>query len=669
MAAPVFQKVYTQDLAKPLEVRYGGGLMFTGDALADTITVNLMLNGEPYEAGGTVACKCIRADGATVSVVGSSSGNSISATLTAACYAVAGPLAVVMTVTEDSVSTTVLKAVYMVDAGSTGTTIDPGTVITDIDSLIAAIEAAVDTIPASYSSLLATIAPTFSSSTAYTSGQYVWYSGTLYRFAVDHAAGSWNSSHVMSVAVGQDMYEGSTMRGEISAAYGVNFFNPYARFQNTFLNSSSGAAEASPLYDCSDFIAVGSNTKYTFKLFSYSGTPNFMTYEYNSSKGFIKRTSNKNYITGRTFNFQSGTAYIRFLIDKTTTGYVDPYQIMAVWGEATISEFVPYYTAYDRTGREQTATVGETSLRIKYGAYSGSDANDVDENSRYSCLASGVAHLPSSGSGAYILDTTFTTSNHNNGIQIAYNLADGRRYWRQKNGGTWESTWHTYDRAISARKYVAYGDSLMYGAKWISTETDPYYEIVRTATANQMPTRIANGVGIVDFTNAAVGGAYFVGSGSNTIYAQVTATNFTDVGLVTIAGGRNDSSSTLGDKNSTSGGDTICGKIKQIIEYIQTQNPKTQIVVVSVTPNTNDNSTVFTKTYAGGWSLNTYEEKVSELCAEYGVPFVGWKQCTIIRHWANFTGAGGNYAHPNNDESYLQMGNYLAGQVAQYYRA
>lgn len=90
--------------------------------------------------------------------------------------------------------------------------------------------------------------------------------------------------------------------------------------------------------------------------------------------------------------------------------------------------------------------------------------------------------------------------------------------------------------------------------------------------------------------------------------------------------------------------------------------------VAATPPNTQNNATVFTRVFAGGWSLNSFDEKVSELCGDYGVPYVDWKHCTYIRHWADFSGAGGVYSHPDNEESYLQMGNYIAGRVASFYR-
>ena len=121
MAAPIYQKEFIQDIKQEVRVRNCGGLMFTGDALADTIKVSVYNGSSAYALSGTVVCNCIRADGATVPVSGSISGNTAQATLTQACCAVQGPLAVVMKVTSGGVTSTILKAVYTVDVGETET--------------------------------------------------------------------------------------------------------------------------------------------------------------------------------------------------------------------------------------------------------------------------------------------------------------------------------------------------------------------------------------------------------------------------------------------------------------------------------------------------------------------------------------------------------------------
>ena len=203
MSAPVFQIEFTQDIKKPVLVQHCGNVVFTGDNLSDTISVSVLEDGEPYAISGTVAMNCIRADGATVTVTGSVIGNTASATLTQACVAIPGPLAVVIKVTSDTTTTTLLKAVYMVDVGVTGTAVDPGTIIPDVTTLINAIETAVGSIPSDYSDLLATIAPNFVSGT-YNKDQYVWNNGTLYRFTENHS-GSWTGTDVESVVIGGEL--------------------------------------------------------------------------------------------------------------------------------------------------------------------------------------------------------------------------------------------------------------------------------------------------------------------------------------------------------------------------------------------------------------------------------------------------------------------------------
>lgn len=212
MAAPVYLMNFEQDIAFPITIRHGGMILFTGDNLADTVSVSILENGAAHAISGTVTMNCIRADGATVAVTGSVSGNTASATLTQACVAIPGPLAVVMKITSDSTTTTLLKVIYTVDIGVTGTAVDPGTIIPDINALISAVETAIGSIPADYSGLLAAIAPSFNpeASTPYPAGSYVWYPGlsndpgALYKFTAAHS-GSWTGSDVEAVVFGNEI--------------------------------------------------------------------------------------------------------------------------------------------------------------------------------------------------------------------------------------------------------------------------------------------------------------------------------------------------------------------------------------------------------------------------------------------------------------------------------
>ena len=220
-------------------------------------------------------------------------------------------------------------------------------------------------------------------------------------------------------------------------------------------------------------------------------------------------------------------------------------------------------------------------------------------------------------------------------------------------------------------KYVAFGDSLMWGSMWIEQEGGTA-KIVRCAVNDQMPTRIAQAIGsMYNFQNQAVGGmAYINGPGvtTPTMEEKIKSVDLSGTRIVTLGGGRNDSANPLGTSASLANDGTICGAIKSILDYLTTTFPFMQIVFTQVTPSTNNPDDIFTKKTTGGWSLDDYANEVSALCALYGIPFVDWKECTYIRHWVQFTGAGGNYAHPNNAESYIQMGNYLAGKVSSYYK-
>lgn len=201
-----FQRHFVQDLTKPLIVRQCGDLGFTGDNFSDVISVDLYTDGEAYSGGGTCAGACICPDGSTVALTGSVSGKTASVSLTEDCFAIPGQIGIAIRVTSGTTKTTVLKANYNVEQFSTDNPVDPGSRITlDVDTLIGRIDAATADIPASdMASLMAGIAPTFSTSTAYQVGAYVYYNGTLYRFVVPHAAGSWNASDVVQAVVCTD---------------------------------------------------------------------------------------------------------------------------------------------------------------------------------------------------------------------------------------------------------------------------------------------------------------------------------------------------------------------------------------------------------------------------------------------------------------------------------
>jgi len=203
-----FEKHFVQDLTQDIKIRQCGTIVFNGDNLSNVITVDLYNGTEPYSGGGSVSCSVICPDGATVPITnGSISGNTVTVTLTGDCFALPGQIGVGVQVVSGDIRTTILKAIYNVELLETDTIVDPGSRITaSVGQLVSDIENAVAQIPASdMASLMAGIAPTFSASTNYTAGAYVYYNGTLYRFTTAHAAGSWTGTDATAVALGNDL--------------------------------------------------------------------------------------------------------------------------------------------------------------------------------------------------------------------------------------------------------------------------------------------------------------------------------------------------------------------------------------------------------------------------------------------------------------------------------
>lgn len=72
---------------------------------------------------------------------------------------------------------------------------------TTVADLIAALVTSLSTVNGRVDTVLSDIAPTFSSSTAYTAGDIVVYNDVLYKFTADHAAGAWSTSDTTAATV------------------------------------------------------------------------------------------------------------------------------------------------------------------------------------------------------------------------------------------------------------------------------------------------------------------------------------------------------------------------------------------------------------------------------------------------------------------------------------
>jgi hypothetical protein len=145
---------YNQDLQSPVVVHHLHGNVFSQDNQGNLIGVNVFDGDAPATLSGTVTGYIIRADGATVPVTGNLSGNSCTVILSEECYAVEGIISIVIKLAGNGSRTTLCAVVANVYASVTGTAIDSGTIIPDVQALIETINQAFASLPPDYNSLV-----------------------------------------------------------------------------------------------------------------------------------------------------------------------------------------------------------------------------------------------------------------------------------------------------------------------------------------------------------------------------------------------------------------------------------------------------------------------------------------------------------------------------------
>jgi len=205
--ATVFKRTYRQDLTKPLQIHYDLSVVFSKDNLANEIQIDLYNGNEAASISGTVSGTVIRANGSTVPIeTGTISGNAVTVALSEACMEIPGPVQVYVKLTTGDVKTTIFAGVFTAIRTETETIIDPGTIIPSVTDLINQIQTAIDSIPADYSTLLASVAGTYSTSKTYAVGDYAWYDGRLKKCIVPiTTAETWTAAHWADAVIADDV--------------------------------------------------------------------------------------------------------------------------------------------------------------------------------------------------------------------------------------------------------------------------------------------------------------------------------------------------------------------------------------------------------------------------------------------------------------------------------
>lgn len=181
MANNIIKRVWNQN--ETVRIEDLRGMVFQYESDGHTFIVSgVNTSGEPFDLTGRVDAVFLRPDFTDVAITGSISGGIISVTLPAECYEVPGRFILTIFLISGEQKTAVYAAVGSVSRTSSG--IVSPEVTENVTDLIDRIADAVDSIPASWTGLMADIAPVYSNSSHYAVGDYCYYNGDLYRCTV-----------------------------------------------------------------------------------------------------------------------------------------------------------------------------------------------------------------------------------------------------------------------------------------------------------------------------------------------------------------------------------------------------------------------------------------------------------------------------------------------------
>lgn len=780
MNLPITYKV---DISKPLLPTPLQPMLISGDAEANVIRLELYDGETPYSPGGSCVGMAVRQDGGTVPITGTVDGNTMSAVLPAAAYAIPGAMNLIIKNVNGDVKTSLFFGCGNVLIGETGTAIDPGTIIPSVTDLIQRIDEAVDSIPADYTALLASIAPDYANlSFPVSAGTYAWYNGTLYSAAADiPASETWTPSHWKAAVMGDELTDlksalslkqhyGKSLweKGHLLGSSGANAPNNYNRIRTkTFLPDNFVAISVADGYKCWIYcyneagvfqgVWTGSTVVKTFSMdYAVQGFAALKTisnsYRYrlvvgdNTAQVELSPENDGDKILFTTFTDATltksgvsadagavGTALLPNLqcVAITAADATSVYSNLATnlphntysWIAASFFNDMPSDVASTEYGwvftlsstltRGSNGTVKTQMLifpaplsttdekfkfyfrRIQSGSMSGwvkwpetdtsvlrnelllpsGDLNDMAGNQCGLLISTNTyTHAPFALGTIFNLDFSDTLS-----VQFGYQFGTGALFYRRKSTtwGDWvRLTPPNMDAYRTTGKYVAFGDSLAWGAVWSPTSGVAYHQV---KAEWRIPTRIALATGMQNnFVNAAIGGiGYFNEQDGQTLISQISGYDFSDVELVTVMAGANDHFWTdLGTASDAESATTICGAIKNIIHTISAKNPKTQIIIIQPPPCGIDGTQydVWSSKQGDGyvfrWSLAEFDEQVSQLCHNEHVGYLNWWDSTMCRNWqyAGYNGSTGpNFTHPTADYDYCLLGNFIAGKVSSLY--
>lgn len=383
-----FLTEFITDLASPPQLRTAPHQFAMGDNNAYTFTALVANTAEPEAAllAGTVSGTALRPDGTTVALEGVKGADArevnvggailnatpCSVTLPQACFAYPGRVLVSIKLVTGTTATTVLAVTGTVVRTETDAAVDPGEIIPSVQELIDEIHDAVDSIPADYSALLAAVAPTFSASTNYTAGMYVWREGVLYRFTTAHPAGAWSGEDASTISVADGLLASDialSVAGSPQSAveYGIPF---------TGTISGGGAVRKNG----NVAVVTGTNTSTTSRVMKFSGDSFYVNGS--ATENSAHTAGHHDLLPGRTYRLTmrvlSGTIdYVN------TTNLRNNRFALCVYNYATGATSGTYLSGrlselINDAKYEAATTYSETAAYYKRVVYSYSSGNNIN---------------------------------------------------------------------------------------------------------------------------------------------------------------------------------------------------------------------------------------------------------------------------------------------------
>ncbi|MBR0463459.1 MAG: hypothetical protein IJJ23_03645 [Clostridia bacterium] len=428
---------------------------------------------------GQVTGSFIRADSGTETLTGSVVDGKAQLTLPASCYAVPGRFA--LTIYNTSVSgskATIYAAVGSVYQTTTGTIIDPGSVVPDITDITAAYNSMLDATAAATAaaeSVPGIIAPTFSVSLPYNTGDIVYYNGSLYRFITAHVAGAWSASETVAVVTDNEV---AALAKTQKAANAFDFLNGEINYESRTINSvtfswtdrvctvsgqyTSGNTPTSRLYNNSSKLPRGMKVGETYYVSFASSSANVMLAIYPYISGtldrtaVILRTANSTYPNIRSFILPANTTGLLVRLEAVTpnTAISATTSDVMILGEYTQGWLRSYIG--DKYDTATAYAQGARNILAEFANYESRTAGNIKWT-----WSGGVCTVESTDGEA--ASTQSTSRLYTDTTHMPTGLTAGGLYYvhyTTTSGTVWLDV-YCYKQDTTSTKYIYKGDGLL----------------------------------------------------------------------------------------------------------------------------------------------------------------------------------------------------------------